>query len=53
MWAFKDAKKRGKDPVLVAMLILLAGWPIGILVWIALRPDVLPPPFNLHDFRER
>ena len=50
-WAFKDAQRRGKHPVLVAMLILVLGWPISILVWIALRPDVRPPPFNLDDYR--
>lgn len=50
--AFHDARRRGKPPVLVAMLVLLCGWPVSVLVWIALRPDVVKrKPFNLDDFR--
>ncbi len=49
--AFKDARRRDKPPVLVAMLVLLVGWPISVLVWIALRPEVRSPPFNLDDYR--
>jgi hypothetical protein len=51
IWAANDARRRGKHPVLVALLIMLAGWPGSILVWIAFRPDVQRPPFNLDDFR--
>jgi hypothetical protein len=51
IWVFKDAQLRGKHPVLVGMLVLVVGWPVSILVWIALRPEIRPPPFNLDDFR--
>lgn len=50
--AFHDARRRGKPPVLVAMLVLLCAWPLSVLVWIALRPDVVDRrPFNLDDYR--
>ena len=54
IWAYQDASKRGKPPLLVALLVLLVGWPISLLVWIALRPDDGGgPPFNLDDYRVR
>lgn len=50
--AFHDARRRGKPPVLVAMLVLLCAWPLSVLVWLALRPDVVKRrPFNLDDYR--
>jgi hypothetical protein len=50
--AFHDARRRGKPPVLVAMLVLLCAWPLSVLVWLALRPDVASRrPFNLDDYR--
>lgn len=54
IWVYQDASKRGKPPLLVALLVLLVGWPISLLVWIALRPDDGGgPPFNLDDYRVR
>jgi len=26
-------------------------WPLGIVIWIVLRPEKRPPPFNLDDYR--
>jgi hypothetical protein len=50
--AFHDARRRGRPPVLVAMLVLLCAWPLSVLVWLALRPDVVSRrPFNLDDYR--
>jgi len=57
-WIYRDAELRGKPGGLVAFLAALLGWPITLLVWIALRP---PPsnsgdgrrPFNLQDFRQQ
>ena len=51
VWAHKDAKRRGKPPMLVALLVMLVGWPFSLLVWIALRPEDHGPPFNLDDYR--
>ena len=52
VWAFHDARRRGRPPFLVAMLVLLFAWPASVLVWIALRPDKPGRrPFNLDDYR--
>ena len=40
VWAWRDAQRRGKPPALVALLVLLAAWPLGLLVWLMIRPDV-------------
>ena len=51
-WAYNDAKKRGKPPAFVALLVLLGAWPLGLLLWIVFRPDAGGrPPFNLDDYR--
>jgi hypothetical protein len=50
-WVYKDARNRGKPPMLVALLVLFVAWPISLLVWIALRPENTRPPFNLDDYR--
>ena len=51
-WVFKDAKERGKNPWIVSFLVLLAGWPVTLVIWLLFRPDKKgPPPFNLEDFR--
>lgn len=50
-WAYHDAARRGKPPALVALLVMLVSWPLGLAVWILLRPEQRRPPFNLDDFR--
>ena len=37
-WAFADAKARGKNPWLVVLFVMTAGWPISIWWWQWLRP---------------
>ena len=39
IWAFADAEKRGKSGCLVAILVALASWPIGLIIWLVARPD--------------
>lgn len=51
VWAYHDARKRGKPPLLVALLVLLGAWPLGLLLWLIFRPDGGRPPFNLDDYR--
>jgi hypothetical protein len=53
VWAYGDAKVRGKPPILVALLVLVAGWPVSLLIWIVFRPDKKRPPFDLNNFRVR
>lgn len=45
----EDARKRGKSPVLIFLLVLLS-FPVGLLVWMVIRPPVISrrkPPFPL------
>ena len=39
VWAYGDAKARGKSPVLVALLVALLSWPGGWLAWLVFRPN--------------
>jgi hypothetical protein len=41
VWAFVDARKRGKSGVIVAFLVLVIPFPLGPLVWVAFRPKLL------------
>ena len=36
---YKDAKKRGEDAIIWAIIILFGGL-IGILIWLAIRPPI-------------
>lgn len=37
-WAYQDAEKRGKSGCLVSLLVLLATWPVGLIIWLLIRP---------------
>ena len=39
VWAYGDAEGRGKSGCLVAILVALLSWPIGLVVWLVFRPD--------------
>lgn len=51
VWAARDAAQRGKPGWLVGLLVMFIGWPVSLLVWIALRPENRRPPFDLNKFR--
>ncbi|MBC5772994.1 hypothetical protein H8S95_02875 [Pontibacter sp. KCTC 32443] len=38
VWAYKDANRRGKPGWLVAIMVALLSWPIGLIVWLLFRP---------------
>jgi Na+/proline symporter len=38
-WAYNDAEKRGKSGCLVALLVFLLSWPVGLIVWLVIRPQ--------------
>jgi hypothetical protein len=40
VWAFKDARQRGRSGVLIAMLVLWT-FPLGVVLWLYLRPELL------------
>ena len=39
VWAYSDAKRRGKSGCLVAILVAFLSWPIGLIAWFIFRPD--------------
>lgn len=39
VWSYNDAESRGKSGCLVALLVALLSWPIGLIVWVVLRPE--------------
>jgi hypothetical protein len=38
-WAYKDAEQRGKPGWLVALVVAFLAWPMGLLVWLLVRPN--------------
>lgn len=39
IWAARDAKRRGKEPLLVVLLVALVPFPFGLIIWLVIRPD--------------
>ncbi|NUM56972.1 MAG: hypothetical protein HUU46_25360 [Candidatus Hydrogenedentes bacterium] len=39
VWAYGDAERRGKSGCLVALLVFLVSWPLGLILWIVFRPE--------------
>ena len=39
LWSSKDAERRGKPGWLVALVVAFLAWPIGLLLWLLVRPD--------------
>jgi hypothetical protein len=40
VWVYRDANRRGKSGTLVALLVALISWPIGLVVWLIIRDKV-------------
>jgi hypothetical protein len=40
-FCWNDAKKRGKSPILVTVLVLCF-FPLGLIVWLLFRPESAP-----------
>ena len=50
-----DARRRGKSPLLVSLLVLLS-FPLGVIIWLLFRPEPLKgagaqQKFRLDDHR--
>lgn len=39
IWAYRDAERRGKPGWLVAIVVAFLAWPIGLLLWLIVRPN--------------
>jgi hypothetical protein len=37
-WAYGDAENRGSSGCLVALLVLFIKWPVGLIIWLLIRP---------------
>ena len=51
----EDARRRGKSPLLVSLLILFS-FPLGVIIWLLFRPEPVnnaggQQPFRLEDHR--
>jgi hypothetical protein len=42
IWAYKDAERRGKPGILIALVVAFLAWPIGLLLWLLIRPNQAP-----------
>ena len=54
-WSVADARLRGKSPLLVALAVVFF-FPLGLVLWLLVRPGPLDPtnpkrPFRLEEFR--
>ena len=38
VWAYVDAEDRGKSGPCVAVMVTVVAWPLGLLVWLFVRP---------------
>ena len=38
VWSYKDAKKRGVNGLIVALLVAFVAWPLSLIGWLVLRP---------------
>ncbi|MDX5437213.1 MAG: hypothetical protein LPK03_08460 [Pontibacter sp.] len=39
VWAYKDAEQRGKPGWIVAIVVAFLAWPLGLLLWLLIRPN--------------
>ena len=39
VWAYRDAEERKKSGCLVAIIVAFLNWPLGLIVWLLLRPS--------------
>lgn len=40
IWVYRDAERHGKSGILVALLVALISWPIGLIVWLIVRKNI-------------
>ena len=38
VWAARDAEARGRPGWLVGLFVLLLVWPLGLILWLVIRP---------------
>lgn len=40
IWAYRDAERRRRSGILIAVLVAFVAWPLGLIIWLFIRPDV-------------
>ncbi|WP_114782421.1 hypothetical protein [Botryobacter ruber] len=40
IWAYKDAERRRRSGILIALLVAFVAWPLGLIIWLLIRPSV-------------
>jgi Na+/H+-dicarboxylate symporter len=40
IWVYKDAEKRGKSGILWLLIVWFVAFPIGFIIWLAVRPPI-------------
>ena len=40
LWVYRDANARGRPGWLVALLCFFCEWPLSLLMWLVLRPEL-------------
>ena len=40
IWAFRDARLRGRSGILISLLVFWS-FPVGVILWLYLRPELL------------
>ena len=50
VWIYRDAKSRALPPLLITLLVGLS-FPLGLLLWLLLRPQPPTKNFDLQKFR--
>ncbi|AKD05003.1 hypothetical protein POKO110462_18720 [Pontibacter korlensis] len=44
IWAYRDAKRRRRPGILIAIMVAFVAWPIGLIIWLIIRPSVFERP---------
>ncbi|MFP4091155.1 MAG: hypothetical protein ACLFUB_04825 [Cyclobacteriaceae bacterium] len=39
VWSYNDAKKRGVNGFIVALLVAFVAWPLSFIGWLIIRPN--------------
>ncbi len=40
IWVYRDAEQRRRPGILIAILVAFIAWPLGLIVWLFIRPEV-------------
>jgi ABC-type spermidine/putrescine transport system permease subunit I len=49
IWVYKDAEKRGKSGVLWLLIVWLIPFPIGLIIWLIVRPPIQGPQTTINQ----